>query len=110
MRASLPKKDVSSLMRERPAFKTRHFVLKVARRHHGRPRVAFAFSRGVGPAVLRNRFKRRWREWVRLHTATLRGCDVLVLARGGLGEITDAEWRVEKERLEVMIGENAMKI
>lgn len=102
MRASLPQKDVQSLIRERHAFRTRFFVLKIARRHHGRPRVGFAFSRGVGSAVLRNRFKRRLRAWVQSCADELCGCDVLVLSRAGLMRISDTAWGEERETLDAV--------
>jgi len=50
------------------------------------PRACFvASAQAVGPAVLRNRAKRRMREFFRLHQDLLpRSCDLLLVARSSL--------------------------
>ena len=60
------------------------FVVLVREREVGTPtvRIGITVSRKVGCAVVRNRVKRRVREWFRSARAALRpGIDVLVIAR-----------------------------
>ena len=56
------------------------------------PRVGLTVSRRVGGAVLRNRVKRRIREWFRSSRGELpEGTDLVVIARKGAGELSGAE-------------------
>jgi ribonuclease P protein component len=60
------------------------FVLLVAQSTAGaeRPRLGITVSRKVGSAVVRNRVKRRVREWFRGSRAKLRtGIDLVVIGR-----------------------------
>ena len=64
------------------------FVLLVSRRAPGRDgspqRLGVTVSRKVGGAVVRNRVKRRVREWFRRSRQKLRsGIDVVVIGRSG---------------------------
>jgi ribonuclease P protein component len=53
------------------------------------PRVAFAAGRKVGPAVIRNRTRRRLRAL--MADAALAGGDYLVIASPGAGQLSHAE-------------------
>jgi len=71
------------------------FVVLVRDRDAGAPsptvRVGITVSRKVGPAVVRNRVKRRVREWFRSARAGMRpGIDLVVIARRTAGE---RSWR-----------------
>lgn len=56
------------------------------------PRIGLTVSRRVGNAVLRNRIKRRVREWFRMHREELpRGVDLVVIARRGAAELGSRE-------------------
>lgn len=78
---------------------TRNFVFKLKRTQKMSARVAFAFSRKTANAVVRNRFKRRIREILRLHVLTGVGCDVMCMARGSLTKISDIAWQNEKIKI-----------
>jgi ribonuclease P protein component len=61
-----------------------------------RCRLGLTVSRRVGGAVVRNRVKRRVREWFREnHGAIGPGCDVVVIARPGAGQLRSSEIRRE---------------
>jgi len=61
------------------------FVVVVARRGSGPPRVGVAAGRRVGGAVQRNRAKRLLREGIRpLYTSLAPGWDILLMARGAI--------------------------
>ncbi len=98
MRNSMPKNEVLALNRSRSSLVTPNFVFKLKLKESGTSRIAFAFSRKSGTAVLRNRFKRRLRELVR-------GCanpakfDVLCIARGNFKKLDWRAWQTEKEKI-----------
>ena len=55
-------------------------------------RIGITVSRKVGNAVVRNRFKRRIREWFRAHRGELgTAADIVVIARKPAGRMTLAE-------------------
>jgi len=69
------------------------FVLLVSERESGREgpaqRLGITVSRKVGNAVIRNRVKRRVREWFRRSRGKLRdGIDVVVIGRSGAARIS----------------------
>ncbi|MFD2096176.1 ribonuclease P protein component [Corallincola platygyrae] len=53
----------------------------------------------VKRAVGRNRIKRHMREYFRLHQAELLNIDIVVIAKKGIGELTDKELRALIARL-----------
>jgi ribonuclease P protein component len=68
-----------------------YFVVLVRERRRGAPsptvRIGITVSRKVGRAVVRNRVKRRVREWFRSARAGMRpGIDVVVIARRAAAE------------------------
>jgi ribonuclease P protein component len=68
------------------------FVVLVApRRVAGPPRLGITTSRKVGNSVVRNRVRRRVREWFRRERAGIRASlDVLVIARSAAAELESA--------------------
>jgi ribonuclease P protein component len=75
---------------------SRSFVLLVADRFDGDAdapaRLGLTVSRRVGGSVVRNRVKRRVREWFRTHHENLpRGKDCVVVARPAAASATSAE-------------------
>ena len=78
---------------------TKAFVLVVAPAVGGEDavhtRLGVAVGRRVGSAVMRNRVKRRIREWFRHQRASLRrGVDVVVIGRAPSAELSSREiWR-----------------
>jgi ribonuclease P protein component len=83
---------------------SRHFVVLVAPRFQGRPgdpaRLGITASRRVGPAVERNRVKRRIRECFRRNRAAFPAeSDVVVIAREESPRLSGSE--VQREILEL---------
>lgn len=83
---------------------SRHFVLLVAPRFQGEPgdpaRLGITASRRVGPAVERNRVKRRIRECFRRNRSLFPAeSDVVVIARAGSPALSGTE--VQREILEL---------
>jgi ribonuclease P protein component len=62
-------------------------------------RLGIVASRRVGNAVVRNRVKRRLREWFRRRRGELpRGIDLLIIVRPGAGAIGSDELHAELDR------------
>lgn len=55
------------------------------------PRVGFAVGRALGSAVVRNRIRRRLREAIRPLLPSLKGCDLVVVARQGAADAPPAD-------------------
>lgn len=65
-------------------FHTQFFSLFFLKSSEQRPRIGITVTRKVGPAVVRNRCKRRLRELARRHTLPLFegiGCDIVINAK-----------------------------
>ncbi len=76
------KSDFASLYRDGGRFRGRYFTLVFLRNGLGYSRLAVVASRKVGPAVVRNRVKRRFRELFRRNKAFLgEALDLMVIAR-----------------------------
>ena len=58
-------------------------------------RLGVTVSTSVGNAVVRNRVKRRIREFYRVTRASLQPADVVVIAKPGAGELESAETTAE---------------
>jgi ribonuclease P protein component len=76
------KSDFSGLYRNGRRFRGRHFTLVYRRNGLDFSRLAVVVSRKVGPAVVRNRIKRRFRELFRRNKGLLaEPLDLIVVAR-----------------------------
>ena len=65
-----------------------------------RARLGVTVSRKVGNAVVRNRVKRRIREWFRRDgQALVAGRDVVVIARSSAAQLTSAEASTQLSRI-----------
>jgi ribonuclease P protein component len=81
------KSDFTNIYRDGGRFRGRFFTLVFLRNGLGHPRLAVVASRKVGPAVVRNRVKRRFRELFRRNKDLLGApLDLIVIARPGSGE------------------------
>lgn len=68
-------------------FHTTFFSLFFLRTTEGEPRLGITVTRKIGPAVVRNRCKRRLREVARRDTLSLFagvGCDIVINAKSGM--------------------------
>lgn len=97
-------KDFRRLTRRGQRRAGTHFVvLRGAGRDAERPRLGLTVSRRVGPAVARNRVKRRVREWFRQRRSTLpalsAGTDWVVIARRGAAQLDTRTTWAELEEL-----------
>jgi ribonuclease P protein component len=88
------KSDFARLYREGGRFRGRLFTLVFLGSGPGPSRLAVVASRKVGPAVVRNRVKRRFRELFRRNKKLLREpLDLIVIARPESGEVAWTELR-----------------
>lgn len=99
MKYSMTKRDVQSVFKTKTALATRFFVFKIKANNLEHFRIAFAFSRKQGSAVVRNKFKRRVREICRTHGFDQKGFDILVLCRKPLKAIQPLDWQNEKSKI-----------
>jgi ribonuclease P protein component len=89
----------------------RHFVVVAALGERtdgcGRARLGITVSRRIGGAVVRNRVKRRIREWFRREGAAgASGLDLLVIARRDAGQLG---WQELAEGLQELLDAAARK-
>lgn len=88
------KSDFSSLYREGGRFRGRLFTMVFLGNGRTYSRLAVVASRKVGPAVVRNRVKRRFRELFRRNKELLREpLDLMVITRPESGEAPWTELR-----------------
>jgi ribonuclease P protein component len=88
------KSDFASLYRDGGRLRGRYFTLVFRPSGLGHSRLAVVASRKVGPAIVRNRVKRRFRELFRRNKGLLgEPLDLIVIARPETGEAPWAELR-----------------
>jgi len=88
------KSDFANLYREGGRLRDRYFTLVFLRNGLDHSRMAVVASRKVGPAVARNRVKRRFRELFRRNKELLREpLDLVVIARPESGSAPWPELR-----------------
>jgi len=99
MKGAMTKSDVQRVFKEKTVFHSKYFFFKKSFTSLKKTRVAFAFSRKKGSAVLRNRFKRRIRELTRSHINEKLGVDILCIAKTPLKNVNDTNWPVERQKI-----------
>ena len=100
MKTSLDKQAIHKINKKRAALMTKYFVIKEKESDLALHRVAFAFSRKVGKAVTRNRYKRRLRELISASHRGFKGHDLFVIARKSLETLNDFRWQTEKQAIQ----------
>ncbi|MGH7828624.1 MAG: ribonuclease P protein component [Candidatus Binatia bacterium] len=71
---------------------TPHFLILSKANDKGENRLGVTVSAKVGQAVVRNRIKRRLREFFRRHRQEWSGCrDYVIVAKQGAGEISSSQ-------------------
>ena len=103
-------RDFDAVYRHGRSVSTRFLVLYwFAREDDGEPRLGLAVPKAVGPAVVRNKMKRRLREAFRARLGQVpRNQDYVLVVRPGLAEATDArgfDWL--GERVDEILGKAA---
>ncbi len=92
---SLKKIELQEVSKRRAAHVTGFFLYKIQPSAKTLHRIAFAFSRKSGSAVLRNLFKRRFRETLRLVNLPV-SVDIVCIARSKLSQLTPEIWKNEQ--------------
>ncbi len=103
MKRSLSKQEINELFANKKKFLTNLLIVYWQKTDFCFPRAAFAFSKKVGKSTVRNRFRRRLREFVR-KTFEGKGVDFLFLSKGNLSEIGKKNWGQELERIQRYFG------
>ncbi len=103
-------RDFDAVYRHGRSVSTRFLVLYwFAREDDGEPRLGLAVPKAVGPAVVRNKMKRRLREAFRARLGELpRNQDYVLVVRPGLAEAVDTrgfDWL--GERVDEILGKAA---
>jgi ribonuclease P protein component len=103
-------RDFDAVYRHGRSVSTRFLVLYwFAREDDGEPRLGLAVPKAVGPAVVRNKMKRRLREAFRARLGELpRNQDYVLVVRPGLAEAVDTrgfDWL--SERVDEILGKAA---
>ena len=99
MKTSMLKSDVVRVNQSHKLFHTRFFLFKSQLNSLAHTRIAFAFSRKSGNAVLRNLFKRRLREMVKKHCQAAAGYDYLCIAKRPMTSMSEAGWQAEEKKI-----------
>jgi ribonuclease P protein component len=90
------RREYVSLQQQGRRRSTPHFVVVSRPRPEGVTRLGITVSRRVGGAVMRNRVKRRVREWFRRRRHLISPPqDVIIIARPGAAELSYAELTAE---------------
>ena len=100
-------RDFDAVYRHGRSVSTRFLVLYwFAREDGGEPRLGLAVPKAVGPAVVRNKMKRRLREAFRARLSELPADqDYVLVVRPGLAEAVDARgFDGLRERVEEVVG------
>ncbi|MCP5464118.1 MAG: ribonuclease P protein component [Deltaproteobacteria bacterium] len=92
----MSQKEVQSFFSLPLGFKSSFFLVKSRDNDLQKNRVAFAFSRKSGSAVLRNRFKRRFRHLI--CGLSCAGHDFFIIAKRDLGSISKEDWEKLRSR------------
>lgn len=91
--------DFVNANREGKRYHTAHFAITFRKNRLGLSRLGITTGKKAGNAVARNRIKRRIREFYRLHKADVpRGCDIVIAARPGAGDLDF--WKIREELLD----------
>ena len=103
-------RDFDAVYRHGRSVSTRFLVLYwFAREDDGEPRLGLAVPKAVGPAVVRNKMKRRLREAFRARLGQVpRNQDYVLVVRPGLAEAVDTrgfDWL--GERVDEILGKAA---
>ncbi len=88
--------EYQRIFREGARFQTPHFRISILPNHLPHRRLGITVAKKIGPAVQRNRLKRRIREFFRLNRAVLpEGSDVVITAKEGAPGLTF--WELSEE-------------
>ncbi len=91
--------QIAQVQRQRSSLITRFFIFKFRPNDQKKTGLAFAFSRKMGNAVVRNRFKRRIREIMRLNLPATTRVDVMCIAKKSLLALNEPAWELEREKI-----------
>lgn len=90
------RKDFVNLNRLGKRYHGAHFTIIFMENGLGTRRLGVTASKKTGNAVHRNRLKRHIRDFYRLHKDLFpRGCDVVIAAKKGAGDLDSREIREE---------------
>jgi len=84
----LSRHDFLSIPQQGHKVHAPHFIVIYRVTTGTAPRIGITVSRKVGNAVIRNRVKRRIREFYRLHKGLFPAADVNIIARQGAGGLS----------------------
>lgn len=95
----LKSSDYTRINREGSRLRTPHFLIRTTGSPAGRVRLGIIAGRKVGNACVRNRIKRKLREYFRLNRETLPPCvDVVFIPLAGAVTLSSLQLRDELDR------------